>query len=62
MGKLTQEEVRAFEGALCLPEDMMEATDFEAEEAIKLDLNVQLPSSYSLGKWIYKTSNQFNAH
>jgi hypothetical protein len=41
-----------------LPEDMAEATDFQAEEAIKIDKTIKLPSSYSLGKWIYKTSNQ----
>lgn len=58
--KLTEEELRAFEGALTLPEDMAEATDFEAEEAIKLDMSVKLPDFYSLGKWIYKTSNQGN--
>ena len=58
MDKLTDEEVRAFEGALTLPEDMAEATDFSAGEAIKLDMSVKLPDSYSLGKWIYKTSNQ----
>ena len=58
MDKLTDEEVRAYEGALTLPEDMAEATDFKAEEAIKLDKSVKLPESFSLGKWIYKTSNQ----
>lgn len=60
MDKLTDEEVRAYEGALTLPEDMAEATDFKAEEAIKLDKSVKLPESFSLGKWIYKTSNQWS--
>lgn len=55
---LTDEEIRAFEGALTLPEDMAEATDFEASEAIKLDYSVKLPEFFSLWKWIYKTSNQ----
>ena len=55
---LTEEELRAFEWALTLPEDMAEATDFDATEAIKLDMSVKLPEFYSLGKWIYKTSNQ----
>lgn len=60
MDKLTEEEIRAFEWALTLPEDMVEATDFEATEAIKVDMSVKLPASYSLGKWIYKTSNQWS--
>ena len=55
---LTDEELRAFEGALTLPEDMAEATDFEATEAIKVDYSVKLPEFFSLWKWIYKTSNQ----
>ena len=57
---LTEEDVRAIEWALTLPEDMAEATDFEASEAIKINKNVKLPSSFSLWKWIYKTSNQWN--
>ena len=55
---LTDEEIKAFEGALTLPEDMVEATDFEATEAIKVDYSVKLPEFFSLWKWIYKTSNQ----
>ena len=55
---LTDEEIKAFEGALTLPEDMAEATDFEATEAIKVDYSVKLPEFFSLWKWIYKTSNQ----
>lgn len=55
---LTEEEIRAFEWALTLPEDMAEATDFEATEAIKVDYSVKLPEFFSLWKWIYKTSNQ----
>ena len=46
--KLTEEEIRAFEGALTLPEDMAEATDFEATEAIKVDYSVKLPEFFSL--------------
>lgn len=57
---LTEEDVRAIESALTLPEDMAEATDFEASEAIKINKNVKLPSSFSLWKWIYKTSNQWS--
>lgn len=58
MKDFTEEELRAFESAKCLPPDMAEATDFEAEEAIEIDKSIKLPASYSLGKWIYKTSNQ----
>ena len=47
-------------GCLTLPEDMVEATDFKAEDAIKLDMSVKLPEFFSLGKWIYKTSNQWS--
>lgn len=57
---LTEEELKAFEWALTLPEEMAEATDFEAEEAIKVDYSVKLPEFFSLWKWIYKTSNQGN--
>lgn len=57
--QLSDEEIIAIESARCLPEDMAEATDFDAEEAINLDYSVQLPDSFSLGKWIYKTSNQW---
>lgn len=57
--KLTDKEIKVFEGCLTLPEEYVSATDFEAGEAIKLDLSVQLPDSFSLGRWIYKTSNQW---
>lgn len=60
MDKLTDEELRAFEGCLTLPASFAEATDFEAEEAIKVDYSVKLPEFYSLWKWIYKTSNQWS--
>ena len=43
-----EEELKAFEGALTLPEDMAEATDFNAEEAIKVDYSVKLPEFFSL--------------
>lgn len=58
MDTLTDEEVKAFEGCLTLPADFAEATDFIAEEAIKIDYSVKLPEFFSLWKWIYKTSNQ----
>ena len=57
--KLTKEEERIFWSALTLPEEMAEATDFDASEAIKLDYSEELPASYSLWMWIYKTSNQW---
>lgn len=44
---------------LTLPEDFADERDFKAEEAIKLDMSVKLPESFSLWKWIYKTSNQW---
>lgn len=55
---LTDEEVRVFEGCLTLPEEYVSATDFEAEEAIKLDGTIKLPESFSLWQWIYKTNYQ----
>lgn len=58
MDKLTEEEIKVFESCKTLPPEFAEATDFKAEEAIKLDYSIELPESYSLGKWIYKTSNQ----
>jgi len=57
---LTEDDVRAIEWCLTLPEDMAEATDFEASEAIKIDKSVKLPSNFSLWKRIYKTSNQWS--
>lgn len=57
---LTEEEIQAYSSALTLPPEYAEATDFAAEEAIKLDYSVKLPDSFSLGKWIYKTSNQWS--
>lgn len=58
--ELTEEQIRAFEGAKCLPEEFAEATDFDAAEAVKIDYSVKLPEFFSLGKWIYKTSNQWS--
>lgn len=45
-------------GCLTLSEDMMDTRDFKAEEIIKLDLTVQLPKSFSLGKRVYTTNYQ----
>lgn len=45
-------------GCLTLPEDMMDARDFKAEEVIQLDRSKPLPKSFSLGQWIYKTNYQ----
>jgi len=44
---------------LTLPEWLAEATDFKAKEAIKIDMSIKLPESFSLWQWIYKTSNQW---
>ena len=51
-------EIREDPGCLTLSEDMMDERDFKAEEAIKLDLTVELPKSFSLWKWIRKTNYQ----
>lgn len=56
---LTEEEEIIFWSAKTLPEDFAFATDFEASEAIELDKSIKLPSSFSLWKRIYKTSNQW---
>ena len=45
---------------LTLPEWLAEATDFKAEEAIKINMSIKLPQSFSLWQWIYKTSNQWS--
>lgn len=44
---------------LSLPEDMVDERDFKWDEAILIDNTIQLPKSYSLWMWIYKTSNQW---
>lgn len=59
MAELTDEQVKAIEWCLTLPEEMAEATDFKAEEAINLDLTVKLPKFFSLWEWIYETQNQW---
>ena len=45
---------------LSLPEDMVDERDFKWDEAIQIDTSIVLPKTYSLWKWIYKTSNQWN--
>lgn len=47
-------------GCLTLPEEFVDERDFSAEEAIKLDFSLELPDTYSLWVWIYKTSNQWS--
>lgn len=44
---------------LTLPEEFADSRDFKADEAIQLDMDIELPVSYSLGKWIYKTNYQW---
>lgn len=58
MAELTDEQVRTIEWCLTLPASLAEATDFQADEAIKLDMSIKLPDFYSLWEWIYKTSSQ----
>lgn len=43
---------------LVLPKWMAEATDFEASEAINIDMNTKLPDNFSLWEWVYKTNYQ----
>lgn len=43
---------------LTLSEEVMDARDFKAEEAIKLDLTIKLPKSFSLWEWVYMTNYQ----
>lgn len=51
-------EIREDPGCLTLSEDMMDERDFKADEAINLDLKVELPKSFSLWKWIRTTNYQ----
>ena len=51
-------EFREDPGCLTLSEDMMDARDFKAEEAIQIDRQLELPKSYSLGKRIRTTNYQ----
>ena len=44
---------------LTLPMEYADERDFKADEAIKLDFSIELPDSFSLGKWIYKTNYQW---
>lgn len=45
---------------LTLPEELVDARDFKAEEAIELDMSIKLPSFFSLWKWVYKTNYQWS--
>lgn len=51
-------EIREDPGCLTLSEDVMDARDFKAEEAIYLDESIELPKSFSLGKWVRTTNYQ----
>lgn len=48
-----------YKWCLTLPAEFADARDFKAEEAIQLDMDIELPVSYSLGKRIYKTNYQW---
>lgn len=51
-------EIREDPGCLTLSEDVMDARDFKVEEAIQLDESIELPKSFSLGKWVRTTNYQ----
>lgn len=51
-------EIREDPGCLTLSEDVMDARDFKAEEAIHLDETIELPKSFSLGKRVRTTNYQ----
>lgn len=51
-------EIREDPGCLTLSEDMMDERDFKAEETVELDYTIELPKSFSLGKWIRNTNYQ----
>lgn len=57
--KLTKmSEIREDPGCLTLSEDMMDERDFKAEETVELDYSIELPKSFSLGKWVRTTNYQ----
>lgn len=45
---------------LALPQEYSDARDFKAEQALKVDEDVKLPESFSLGKWIRETNYQWS--
>ncbi len=51
-------EIREDPGCLTLSQDMMDERDFVAWETIELDTSIQLPDSFSLWEWIWKTNYQ----
>ena len=55
---MTEEEIYD-PWCLSLPKEFSDERDFKAEEAIKIDDNVELPESFSLGKWIWETNYQW---
>ena len=54
------EEIMIDPWCLTLPKELADERDFKAEQAIQLDYSIKLPSSFSLGERIYKTSNQWS--
>lgn len=50
--------VREDPWCLTLSEDMMDERDFKSEEAIELDMSIELPKHFSLGEWLYSTNYQ----
>lgn len=51
-------EIRENPWCLTLSAEMADSRDFKAEETIKIDWDVELPKSFSLGQWIWKTNYQ----
>lgn len=55
---ITDKDLPFIESCLTLSQDMCEATDFKADEAINIDKLISLPEFYSLWERIYETQNQ----
>lgn len=53
------EEILENPWCLSLPQEFVDERDFKAEEAIKVDTEIVLPESFSLGKWIWETNYQW---
>lgn len=54
------EDLENYNWCLSLPQDMCDERDFKAEQAIKIDEKIDLPESFSLGKWIWETNYQWS--
>lgn len=54
------EDLENYNWCLSLPQDMCDERDFKAEQAIRIDEKIDLPESFSLGKWIWETNYQWS--